>query len=142
MNIDDLDRRELRQLVDVAVSVLGERLSDAEAEELSTLLDEAEVPDGSDVIRALSDPNEFEPLTKRLLSEAASDDMAGSELLDVYEDRKSMMALDAGLITGPVLLAIVLLRLKKVQIGKNGVDVEFGPMQLSQLFNLGGQQGP
>lgn len=150
MNIDRLNASELRLLIEVAVVVLAEELGEDERDrlvdlptrraesELTALLSEAGAADASALAEALGHTDSGETTARRLLSEVLSSEREVAEPISAaYEKRKSMMALDASLITGPVLLAIVLLRIKRLKISKAGVDIQFADSKgLAWLFDL------
>ncbi|MEV2224427.1 hypothetical protein AB0E01_31755 [Nocardia vinacea] len=106
--------------------------------ELTDLLTEVGAVDPELAVRSLADPHRSDELTRGLLAEAFDIPETEAIINQAYQERRSMMALDAGLITGPVLLAILLLRLKRVKLGKEGLDVELSSTGLGRLINLGG----
>lgn len=149
MNLDALDAKDLRLLTDAAVAVLAEGLGGAEPDrladlpvararaELATELAEAGAGDANRLATALGEGDRVMSASRLLLGEVLSRPDLALEVTAAFERRKSMMALDAGLVSGPVLLAIILVRLKRVRIGRDGLDVELSEGKgLSQLLDL------
>lgn len=136
MNLDSMDAKDQRLLTDVAVTVLAEEFGEDErdrlvdlpasraAAELATLLSEAGAEDADELVAALTEPDRRDAVAQGLLEETLSDPDQADQVTSAYQERKSMMAIDAGLVTGPVLLAILLLRLKRIKIGMS-VDIQF-----------------
>jgi hypothetical protein len=155
VNIDMLDEKNLSLLVDIAVTVLAESLGEEErdrlvdltairaAAELTDLLSRAGVADADALVAALNNASRRDLVARRLIHEVLDEPEVSGEVVAAYEQRKSMMILDGGLITGPLLLAIVVLRLKRLKAGKEGVDVEFEDSEgLRRFFDLlGGGRG-
>ncbi|MGO9081072.1 MAG: hypothetical protein ACLQDY_18870 [Streptosporangiaceae bacterium] len=148
-NIDEMDERHLRLLVDAAVSVLAEGFSEEERDrlvdlpsaravsELSAILSEAGVSDADTVAAALMDEPVRDNASRRMIKEALAEPEVSAKITAAYDERTSMMVLDGGIITGPVLLAIVLLRLKRVQVNKKGLDIQLQDSKgVDALFTL------
>ena len=143
---DTLTDQELRLLVDAAVAVLAGELGEDErdrlldlppgraAAELRETLTEAGATDPEEVLAALTTGT---ATARTLVAGVLVEPAAAEPIRAAYAERKSLMALDAGLVTGPVLLALVLLRIKRVRLGKGGLDIQFADSPgVGQLFDL------
>jgi hypothetical protein len=148
MNVSELKSSELAILTDVAVTVMGEKLGEDERDrlldlpmrraesELVTLLSEAGAKDASVLVEEFRESHSQEGAVRRMLSEVLSDREAADVITVAYDRRKSMMALDAGIITGPVLLAILLLRIKRLKVSRSGIDIQFADSKgITWLFD-------
>jgi hypothetical protein len=157
--LHELTSREIEELVEASVYVLAD-IEGASYTELTMLpldqvtaqlTEELKQADMDSVSDRASQVTHLERDQRReysliLLQQLRETELA-AEIEDAYNARREMMAIDAGLISGPALLAILLLRIRRVKIGKEGLDVSFDQVKpgllssLHSLLGLGGHAG-
>ena len=140
-NLNELSDRELDELVEVAVFVLtdleGESYAELtempEAEVAKELADEVKEQHLIEAVQPVFDASGLSRATRRECNLALMHDLAktslSSQIEEAYTSRRKMMVIDAGLLTGPGLLVLLLLRLRRVKITKAGVDIQFDPVK-------------
>lgn len=155
IDVDRLDEQDLDLAIQAAFYVLADDLNDNDERdrlshlprdsakaELTTLLSEAGAPDADQLAGMLTDEANQDFVAKGLVKAVLTDPEVSKEVEDALTNRKSMMVIDGGIITGPVLVAILLLRIKKLRIGKQGVEAEFADSKaLGPFFGLLGRGG-
>lgn len=134
--LDELSDADLGTLADVAINVLQDAANDSDEPldndplqlprevlhtELRTALAEAGITVNGPVAE---DPPTSRAVTLALLSQLAEVPGLRAEIEQAYAQRREMMIVDFGLITGPALLYLVM-KLKRVKLDKHGVDVQF-----------------
>lgn len=147
--LDELTDDELATLVAAARQVLVQH---ADGPDAAALLDAPPIVAGHAIAETLRDAGVGTPVdfmvddedSARVVSLAALRVIGGEPALaglvaEAYRARRDMLAVDGGLITGIVLLALVL-KLKRIKVGK--VDITFFEARagmLDQLRNLLGR---
>jgi hypothetical protein len=133
--LDELTDGERKTLVDSAVTVLNGKLGPEEAvtsgmpdsvirSRMVAALSDAGLAatpeEASAVMSSASDPD----IVLEMLSGLASVPELAGEIEREYQSQEQMMFLDAGVITGPALV-LLLIKLKRIKIDSLGVDLQF-----------------
>jgi hypothetical protein len=135
-HLDDLSDVEIAALTQAAIHVLqigsnDESVRDIEAmptrplqgrlqEELAT----RSVTDQDVASRIVSDKTLSRPIAIRLLTTIAADPAIAAEVETAYHKRQKLLTVGVDIILAAALLFVVL-KIKRVRVGKAGVDVEF-----------------
>jgi hypothetical protein len=143
---EELDDADLRLLLQAATSVLAESADDedeaADLAELPPSEAAAEVgatlgqPDGA-ASRLVDDPELDRELALALVREVCAIPALRAEVDDAYTARKRMMVVDPGSILAVSLLLLVL-KLRRVKVGREGVYVELDPVR-DEALKLAGK---
>lgn len=132
--LHELDDRDLRLLVEVAVELLAGAVDDPDRPTdlpRSMLIGEVRDLLAADGV-AVDDPRVadqfagdglFRPAVLPVLEQLASDPQVADAIAEAYEARQRMMVVDGGFLVGAALLLLVL-KLKRVRLAKLGVDIE------------------
>jgi hypothetical protein len=64
------------------------------------------------------------PIALALLEEIGNHPELRAEVEEAYQQRRKMMVIDFGIVTGPALLYLVM-KLKRIRVGKDRVDISF-----------------
>ncbi|MGQ0569516.1 MAG: hypothetical protein ACT4P5_08315 [Armatimonadota bacterium] len=136
-HVDGLTDHELNALVAAAVSVISEGAEDPTALELAglplgpasreiqALLGEAGLEiDQVTAERIIREEGISRPLAISLLKEISNQPTLAAEIEAAYRQRQKLMIVDAGLVAAGALLLLVL-KLKRVRVGKDAAEVEF-----------------
>lgn len=142
---DELDDAELRLLLQAATSVLTESADDeakatdlvempasAAAAEIGAMLSDS----GDDASRLVDDPVADRALAVALVREVCAIPALRDEVDEAYVARKRMLVVDPGSILAISLLLLVL-KLRRVKVGREGVDVELDPVRDGALKLVG-----
>jgi hypothetical protein len=137
LTLDELSDRELDELVEAAVFVLSDLQGESyaelteipESELAKELTDEVKEQDVIQAAGPVLDASALSRGTRRECNLALMRQLGktglSSQIEEAYHSRHKMMAIDAGLLTGPGLLVLLLLRLRRVRVDKTGVDIQF-----------------
>ena len=146
---EDLDDAELRLLLQAARSVLAESADDeAEAAELVERPPAEAAADvgvalgrSGDVDRLVDDPEADRALALALVGEICAIPALRDEVGEAYAARKGMMVVDPGSMLAVSLLLLVL-KLRRVRVGRDGVEVQLDPVRNGALKLVGNLLGP
>jgi hypothetical protein len=130
----ELDDRDLRLLVEVAVELLAGGADDPDrptdlprsmliGQVRDLLAADGVAVDDPRVADQLAGDGLFRPAVLPVLEQLASDPQVADAIAEAYEARQRMMVVDGGFLVGAALLLLVL-KLKRVRLAKLGVDVE------------------
>jgi hypothetical protein len=135
--LDDLSDHELEGLVAAAISVLEEGADDPSlqnvadmppgptASELRSLLGGAGVEaEQAELEQLVTDEATARELALATLRELGREPQLAAAIEEAWRARSGMMIVDAGFVIAGALLLLVM-KLKRVQVGKGEVDVEF-----------------
>jgi hypothetical protein len=135
---EELDDADLRLLLQAATSVLAESAHDeSEAADLVERPPSVAAADvgvavgGSErlaVDRLVDDPATDRALALVLVREVCAIPALRDEVDEAYAARKRMMVVDPGTVLAVSLLLLVL-KLRRVKVGREGVDVELDPVR-------------
>ena len=135
--LDALSDSELNALVAAAASVLAENAEGDEAEEtlsmppgpaareLRSLLDGAGVPvDEAEAERLVTDEAASREVALAVLRELGKEPEVAAEIEEAWRARRGMMVVEGGVLIGAALLLLVM-KLKRVSVKREGAEVEF-----------------
>lgn len=133
--LNDLTNGERKVLVDSAVAVLNGKLKPDETlspdmptsvvrRHMVAALTDAGLASTQEEASAVMSSASDTDIVIAMLSGLASIPELANEIEQEYQRREQMLFLDAGLISGPALV-ILLLKLKRLKINSSGIDVSF-----------------
>jgi hypothetical protein len=145
---EELDEPDLRLLIQVATTVLAESAEDeVEAVELAERPpDDAAAEVGAaldtspDVDRLIDDQELDRALAIALIQELCAVPALRDEVDEAYTARKGMMVVDPGSVLAVSLLLLVI-KLRRVRVGREGVEVELDPVRNGALKFVGNLLG-
>ena len=150
-----LGERDLRLLIEVAASVLGQAADgEADAEEIieyppsvlhaelhSALAEFGIAADESAITRLVNDAESDRALGMALIESMCSIPELRDAVDEAYEARRRIMVIDPATIAAVSLLLLVM-KVRRVRVGREGVDVTLDPVRegalgfISKLLNL------
>lgn len=142
---EELDDTDLRLLLQVATSVLAESADDQdEAADLAELPPSeaaaqvgATLGEPEDVAsRLVDDPELDRVLALGLVREVCAIPALRDEVDEAYAARKRMMVVDPGSILAVSLLLLVI-KVRRVKVGREGVDIELDPVRNGAVTLVG-----
>lgn len=130
-HLDELSDAQLRHLSEAAISVLWEQTPDPVVQSpallpptvLTSQLGEA-LQDHSLAERMTSDERLLRTAGLAVLAQLAAEPALAAEIDAAYRARQELMIVDGGVLIGGALLLAVF-KLKRIKIGKDGVEVNF-----------------
>lgn len=151
--LDGLSDSDLRLLVDSAVRVIGDEVGEGAgldaarlppgplAKQLLAELTANGVPaDAAVAEKVARDTQISRPLALITLRELAANPVLADRIESAYEARRGMMLVEGGVLLGAALVLLVL-KLKKVHVGKDGADVDFYEAKEGWLGKVSGLLG-